>query len=142
MGELRDKLYKVNNEKSTAYGQYYGRVAVLSTLNEVELGDLVAADSGVERSKVGVVMDAVFKQMKELLLNGHSIKVGELGTFRVFAKSKGAETVKKFNCNEHIKGLIIRLKEKEEIRNAAKATKLRRNEGYDRLPAEGLFSHL
>lgn len=89
MGKVRIRVYQNKNSKSRAYRKFYGRVSHASTIDVSTLCAHAAMDSGIERSLVPTVYDAQLKQMKELLCNGHAIKVDGLGTFKLGVESEG-----------------------------------------------------
>ncbi len=89
MGKVTIEVYQNHNSKSESYGKYYGHAVQASTIDEKTLCKHVAMDSGVEESEVAVVYDGQLKQVKELLCNGHAIKMEGLGTFKVGISSEG-----------------------------------------------------
>lgn len=89
MSKIYIKVYQNKNKRSSSYGKYFGRVKHLSTIESATLCKHTAMDSGIEESQVAVVYDAQLKQMKELLCNGHPIKVEGLGTFKLGVTSEG-----------------------------------------------------
>ena len=89
MGKVRIKIYQNKNSKAQAYKKFYGKVQHSSTIDASTLCEHAAMDSGIERSLVPTVYDAQLKQMKELLCNGHAIKVDSLGTFKLGVESEG-----------------------------------------------------
>ena len=92
-------VYRNNNAYSRAYRKYYGRVRQSTLIDSEALCEHVALDSGIERTQVAIIFDAIAKQMKDQLCNGHPIKVDGIGTFKVGISSEGwdLEKVKKLN---------------------------------------------
>ncbi len=89
MAKIKIGVYQNTNEKSLAYGKYYGQVMHTSAIDPETLCKHAAMDSGIEESHVALVYDALLKQMKEQLCNGHPIKVENLGTFKLGVSSEG-----------------------------------------------------
>ena len=89
MAQVRIRVYQNNNSYSQAYGKFYGRVLHSTEIDVPTLCAHVAMDSGVEQAQVAIVFDAVAKQMKEQLCNGHPIMVEGIGTFKVGISSEG-----------------------------------------------------
>lgn len=89
MAKVTIRVYKNTNSKSLAFGKYYGAVKHTSPIDASTLCKHAAMDSGIEESHVAVVYDALFKQMKEQLFNGHPIQVEDLGTFKIGISSEG-----------------------------------------------------
>ena len=103
-------------------GQYYAQPVLGSAISADDLNDLIAQDSQVERSEVAVVTDAICKQIKELVCNGHSIQVGTLGTFSIGFNAKvqpSADLV----TGRDVKRVNVRLYESKYIKNELKATR-------------------
>ena len=61
---------------------YITKAVRYSTIGKDELIEHASQDSSVPSAMLGASYDALFVQIKELLLNGHSIQLGDLGTLR------------------------------------------------------------
>ena len=72
---------------------YITKAVRYSTIGKDELIEHASQDSSVPSAMLGASYDALFVQIKELLLNGHSIQLGDLGTLR-FSISAQAVTDK------------------------------------------------
>lgn len=59
-----------------------------STIDVKDLAEHIAADSRLERSKVSVITDSLIKQVQEMVLNGHPIRIPHLGILKPGLKSK------------------------------------------------------
>lgn len=126
---MPEVLYRVHKMKggatgSSVKGQYYARPALASVISTDDLNDLIAADSQVERAEVAQVTDAICKQIKELVCNGHSIQVGTLGTFSIGFSAKvqsSAEAV----TGRDVRRVNVRLYESKYIKNELKATRFK-----------------
>lgn len=108
------RLFK--RQAKNANGEVYARIVLGATITSDELVDLIANDSQVERSQVAVVTDAICKQIKELVLNGHNIRVGSLGTLGVSFTTKWVDNPGMVNINDCLKSVHVRLKTSEEIK--------------------------
>lgn len=140
MATITIKVYRNNNEKSSAYGKYYGRVAHTSVIDSTTLCLHAAMDSGIEESKIAVVYDAQQKQMKELLCNGHPINVPELGTFKLGVNSEGVtvadvqerypqfnpetDDIRRYLSARQVKSAYILFTPCESIKSALRAIKM------------------
>lgn len=89
MGKITIRVYQNNNKKSVGYKKFYGRVSHTSTIDATTLCKHAAMDSGIEESSVATIYDAQLKQMKEMLCNGHPIKIDGLGIFKIGLSSTG-----------------------------------------------------
>ena len=107
----------VRRNAKNANGEVYARVVMNSLITADDLVDLIARDSQVERAQVAVVTDAIGKQIKELVMNGHNIKVGSLGTLGIGFRTKWSDSPLKVNINECLRSVRVRFITSEEIRN-------------------------
>ncbi len=71
---------------------YVSRAVRFSKIPTAELIEHAASDSGLSDSMVAAAFYAIVKQVKELMLNGHSIELGTLGTLRFSMSCKAAKT--------------------------------------------------
>ena len=111
-------LYRiVRRNAKNANGEVYARVVMNSLITADDLVDLIARDSQVERAQVAVVTDAIGKQIKELVMNGHNIKVGSLGTLGIGFRTKWSDSPLTVNINECLRSVRVRFITSEEIRN-------------------------
>ena len=97
------RLYKNNNARSAGFGKYYARKAAEGLIGMNELIQHMAGHNSVysEGTITGVVTDLV-NHVRELAYEGKSVKIDNLGIFRVSMKSKGVADAKKFNANSDI----------------------------------------
>jgi predicted histone-like DNA-binding protein len=71
---------------------YVSRAVRFTKIPTAELIEHAANDSGLSDSMVAASFYAIVKQIKELMLNGHSIELGTLGTLRFSMSCKAAKT--------------------------------------------------
>ena len=102
------------------------------SLTAKELAEHTAQDSRIEQASVEKVMDAIFKQIKEQLLNGHFIKLPGLGTLKIGvhpATDKdgksvgGAKTEKEYSCQKHLGGAHLLFQPSQDIKSELHAVK-------------------
>lgn len=72
---------------------YISRPVTYSKIDTDELIEHASIDSGISRANVAAVFYAIIQQVEELLLNGHSIQLGQLGTLRFSMNCKASETI-------------------------------------------------
>lgn len=77
---------------------YVSRAVRFSKIPTAELIDHAANDSGLSDSMVAASFYAIVKQIKELMLNGHSIELGTLGTLRFSMSCKAAKTAEEISA--------------------------------------------
>lgn len=133
-------IYQNNNQYSPAYQKFYGKVMHSTEIDVAMLCTHVAMDSGVEQAQVAIIFDAVAKQIKEQLFNGHPIKVEGLGTFKIGVNSEGwgeadvkklypsfdpeKEDIRKFLSARQVKKAHIIFNPTEEVKAMLRTVKL------------------
>ncbi len=133
-------IYQNNNQYNSAYQKFFGRVMHSTEIDVEMLCAHVALDSGVEQAQVAIVFDAVAKQMKEQLCNGHPIKVEGLGTFKIGVKSEGwgvsdvkkvypkfdpeKEDIRKYLSARQVKSAHLIFKPTEAVKNMLRGIKM------------------
>lgn len=116
------KVMAGSHSTSVNKGQYYAKPVLASVINADDLNDLIAQDSQVERAEVAQVTDAICKQIKELVCNGHSIQVGTLGTFSI-GFNAAVQTSEAAVSGRDVRRVNVRLYESKYIKNELKATR-------------------
>ena len=111
-GTLKYKIYpKKNNQIPGEEEKYYARAVQDRT---VEFEDLVTHmsehNSPYSRGVIHGVLTDMLDCVKELVLDGKSVRLGDLGLFSVGLKSKGALTVEDFKASSHIKGVSLNVR--------------------------------
>ena len=87
--------------------RYVTRPIRYSTIGVDEICDYVASDSTLPRAYVAAVAEGIFKQIEEMLLNGHSIKLPNLGTLRFSLSAKARKTVEEAGATAVYRRRII-----------------------------------
>lgn len=100
---------KVSKQKIIMLDQerYVTRPIRYSTIGIDEICDYVASDSTLPRAYVAAVAEGIFKQIEEMLLNGHSIKLPNLGTLRFSLSAKARKTVEEAGATAVYRRRII-----------------------------------
>ena len=111
MSKIIYDIYKNTNEASTSYGNYFGRIVHLETLNTRKLARHIAEHGSVYTQDVveGVLTKAE-SCILEMLLESKKVKLEGLGTFYLMAQNKkgGATSIDKFTPKGSLVGLHIR----------------------------------
>jgi predicted histone-like DNA-binding protein len=87
--QVKTRFQKLAAQEKNAY---VSRAVRFSKIPTAELIEHAASDSGLSDSMVAGAFYAIVKQVKELMLNGHSIELGTLGTLRFSMSCKAAKT--------------------------------------------------
>ena len=121
MAKIIYEVYQNQNEHSSAYGKWYGRVKYLESLNTRKLATHISEHGSIYTPDVVYgVLEKFRSCLLEMLLNSKKVKIEGLGTFYTTLECKkgGALTKDKFNINSNIDGLHIRfLPEQEQEQN-------------------------
>lgn len=99
-------FYAVNDQRSTAIKKGYSlRPQRLPTINGRELALHVEMDSAIDHARVEYIMASVVKQVKEMVLNGHKVELGDLGVIGLTCQGTGSEQQKDVTVKKSVKGL-------------------------------------
>jgi predicted histone-like DNA-binding protein len=102
------KVSQNNNEKSSAYGKFYGRVVTTKTMSYQELCKHMSEHNSIYGEDVCLgVANKLQSCILEQLLEGKKVQFGELGTFYLSVRSQGAEKEEDYNLGVNIKGLYL-----------------------------------
>ena len=99
-------FYAVNDQRSTAIKKGYSlRPQKLTTIDGRELSMHVEMDSRIDHARVEYIMASVVKQVKEMVLNGHKVELGDLGVIGLTCQGTGSERQEDVTVKKNIKGL-------------------------------------
>ena len=102
-------LKQNSNEDSTAFGKWYPRAVVLSTLNLRGLAAHIAEHGSIYTEDVVYgVLSKFTSCMLELVKQGVAVKLDGLGKFYPTLEAKGAETPVNYNLESYLQGVHIR----------------------------------
>ena len=102
------KVSKNNNDKTAAFGKWYGRVVATKTMSYQELCKHMSEHNSVYGEDVCLgVANKLQYCILEQLLEGKKVQFGELGTFYLSVKSAGADKEEDFNLGVNINGLFL-----------------------------------
>ena len=102
------KVTQNNNEKTAAFGKWYGRVVSTKTMTYQELCKHMSEHNSVFGEDVCLgVANKLQNCMLEQLLEGKKVQFGELGTFYLSVKSTGSQKESDFNLGANIQGLYL-----------------------------------
>ena len=102
------KVTQNKNDKSAAFGKWYGRVVSTKTMSYQELCKHMSEHNSVYGEDVCLgVANKLQNCMLEQLLEGKKVQFGELGTFYLSVKSSGTLKESDFNLGVNINGLFL-----------------------------------
>ena len=116
------QFYAVNDQRSTAIKKGYSlRPLRLHTIDGRQLAEYVEMDSGIDHARVEYIMASVAKQIKEMVLNGHKVQLGDLGIIGLTCQSTGSEQAADVSVKNNVKRLKFTLRPsvylKEKMKN-------------------------
>ena len=102
------KVTQNKNDKTAAFGKWYGRVVSTKTMSYQELCKHMSEHNSVYGEDVCLgVANKLQNCMLEQLLEGKKVQFGELGTFYLSVKSTGTLKESDFNLGLNIQGLYL-----------------------------------
>ena len=102
------KVSQNKNDKTAAFGKWYGRVVSTKTMSYAELCKHMSEHNSVYGEDVCLgVANKLQNCMLEQLLEGKKVQFGELGVFYLSVKSTGANKEEDFNLGVNINGLFL-----------------------------------
>ena len=102
------KVTQNKNDKTAAFGKWYGRVVSTKTMSYAELCKHMSEHNSVYGEDVCLgVANKLQNCMLEQLLEGKKVQFGELGVFYLSVKSTGANKEEDFNLGANINGLFL-----------------------------------
>lgn len=101
-------FYAVNDQRSTAIKKGYSlRPYRLPTIDSRRLAEYAEKDSQIDRARVEYIMSSVVKQIKEMVLNGHKVELGDLGVIGLTCQGTGSERQEDVSVKKNVKGLKV-----------------------------------
>ena len=95
---------KPNPRDREAAPKYYGSAQCKGVMDLNQFARHIANHGCVyKRADIAAVLTMAVDCMKEMLLNGYKVELGDMGAFYISLSSKGTETAKDYNPLIHIK---------------------------------------
>lgn len=118
------RFYAVNDQRSSAIKKGYSlRVGRLAVVDRHKLAEYVEMDSGIDRDRVEYLMAAVVKQIRQLVLNGHKVRLGRLGIIGLTCDGTGSDREEDVTVKKNVKSLRLTLRPSEELKTVMKGVK-------------------
>jgi predicted histone-like DNA-binding protein len=119
MALLYNKIEKGNPSDLTAPKKWYPVLKSTKLVKEKEVAQKVAEETTLNPKEAEMAVAQLFKVVENLLLEGHTVQLGELGSFRVTLSSEGSDTEAEVTANK-IKKINVRFTESEALKAAMK----------------------
>ena len=101
---IKKKLMNLAMKKKEAY---VTRTVGLPMVDEKQLLERAADNSGIRRGVIYAAADAITNEVKNFLMNGHSVQIPLLGSFRFGVNAKAADTEKEAGAKQIYRRKII-----------------------------------
>jgi predicted histone-like DNA-binding protein len=116
------KVQRVNPSNPEAPKLWYPVLKSLGLVKEREVAQLLADETTLNPKEAEMSLYQLLKVIIRLLLDGHTVQLGELGSFRLTARGEGSATEEEVNAGK-IKSVHIHFTPsdalRKEISNAA-----------------------
>ena len=113
------KYQKVNAQNPTDEPKWYARAVQDRTVDfEGLVTHMSEHNSPYSRGVIQGVLTDMLDCVKELVLDGKSVRLGDLGLFSVGIVSKGALTADTWNVSTHLKGVRLNVRNTKTWSNA------------------------
>ncbi|MBP3576334.1 MAG: DNA-binding protein [Paludibacteraceae bacterium] len=134
-GILKYKLKtRINPQDKDAEPKWYAKAVQDRTIDfEGLVTHMSEHNSPYSRGVIHGVLTDMLDCVKELVLDGKSVRLGDLGLFSVGLKTKGALSREKFSVATNVKGVILNVRNTKSWSNSElrKQTTLQELTGYD-----------
>ena len=134
-GILKYKMVeRINPQDKEAAPMWYGKAVQDRTIDfEGLVSHMSEHNSPYSRGVIHGVLTDMLDCVTELVLDGKSVRLGDLGVFSVGIKSKGALTREKWTVASHLKGVTLNVRNTKTWSNTElrKQTTLQELNGYD-----------
>ena len=134
-GILKYKMVeRINPQDKEAAPMWYGKAVQDRTIDfEGLVSHMSEHNSPYSRGVIHGVLTDMLDCVKELVLDGKSVRLGDLGLFSVGLKTRGAKTRDKWSVTSHVQGVTLNVRNTKTWSNTElrKQTTLQELNGYD-----------
>ena len=110
---------------------YHAQTSITKKLTLNKICTRIENICTASRGEIILVLDGLIKVMNEALSDGESIHLGEFGSFRMVAGSKGTENEKDFNVSLFNKARIV-------FSPGTMLNEIRKNAKYEKMDTESV----
>ena len=118
------QLNLTTQKKRIAYldsEKYITSVVRYSTFTTEEIIEIASENSGIPKAQMSSALYALFQQVKQFVLNGHCIQLGNLGILYVSSNAKAKDTEKEAGASS-VYRLALRFRQSKAIRDLINQT--------------------
>jgi predicted histone-like DNA-binding protein len=119
MAIFYNKIERRNPQEATAPKKWYASLKTIRQVREKEVAKLVADETTMDPKEVEMALDRFQQILIRLLLDGHSVQLGDWGSFHLTCNSVGVDTKAEVVAG-NIKNLNVRFTPGTELTDALK----------------------
>ncbi|MDR2358923.1 MAG: HU family DNA-binding protein, partial [Prevotellaceae bacterium] len=119
MALLYNKVERGNPLDKTAPKKWYAVLKSLGQITERDVAIMVADETTLNRKEAELALDQMEKVLIRLLLDGHSVQLGDWGSFHLTCNSSPSDTKEEVTAS-NITNLNIRFTPGKELKEAIK----------------------
>jgi predicted histone-like DNA-binding protein len=119
MALLFNKVERGNPANPGAPKLWYLILKSVKLIKEKEVAQKVAEETTLNPKEAEMAVSQLLKVVPALLLEGHTVQLGSLGSFRLTLSSEGSATENEATASK-IKRVNVRFTESEELKTAMK----------------------
>jgi predicted histone-like DNA-binding protein len=109
------KILRGNPLNPAAPKLWYPMLKSVGLVREKKLAELLADETTLNPKEAEMTLFQLLKVIIRLLLDGHTVQLGELGVFRLTVRGEGSETEAEVNANK-IKSVHINFVASDSLR--------------------------
>ncbi|MDR1339538.1 MAG: HU family DNA-binding protein [Prevotellaceae bacterium] len=109
------KVLRGNPSNPAVPKRWYPTLKSIGLVKEKEVAKLLADETTLNPKEAEMTLYQLLKVIVRLLLDGHTVQLGELGSFRLTARGEGSDTEAEVNANK-IKSVHLHFTPSEELR--------------------------
>ncbi|MDR1168077.1 MAG: HU family DNA-binding protein [Heliobacteriaceae bacterium] len=109
------KVLRVNPSNPTAPKRWYPLLKSIGLVKEREVAKLLADETTLNPKEAEMTLFQLLKVIVRLLLDGHTVQLGELGSFHLTARGEGSDTEEEVNAGK-IKSVHLNFTPSKELR--------------------------
>jgi predicted histone-like DNA-binding protein len=123
MAIFYNKVQRGNPLDSKAPKKWYAILKTVSQVGEKEVAKLISDETTLNRKEAEMSLDQLEKVLLRLLLDSHSVQLGDWGSFHLTCNSKGSDTKEEVGAGS-IQNLNIRFSPSKELKEALQKAEL------------------
>jgi predicted histone-like DNA-binding protein len=119
MALLYNKIEKGNPSDPSAQKKWYPVLKSTKLVKEKEVAQMLAEETTLNPKEAEMAVSQLLKVVTNLLLEGNTVQLGELGSFRVTLSSEGSASPEEVSANK-IERINVRFTESEALKTTMK----------------------